>query len=201
MHDYQPFSVVGFHSCDKETGLRVLNGSDELLPSQNSWDWLGGGIYFWEQNPLRALEYALESADRTQFNKRPINIPFVLGAIIDLGNCLNLTESSSLKILGKSYRLLRTVKDLIGEKMPVNTKNNRALDCAVIEYLHQSNINESKPYDTVRCAFPEGEEAYPESHISSRLHIQVCVRNPDCIKGFFLPRPLGKFNPNLNAHK
>jgi hypothetical protein len=52
-----------------------------------------------------------------------------------------------------------------------------------------------EPYDTVRCAFPEGEEAYPDSFISSRLHIQVCVRNLACIKGFFLPQPLSKFNP------
>ena len=36
MHDYQPFSTIGFHSCDKEVGLRVLNGEDDLLPSKNS---------------------------------------------------------------------------------------------------------------------------------------------------------------------
>src|ERR1700722_19160019 len=113
MHDYQPFSVIGFHSCDKEVGLRVLNGHDELLPSQNAWDWLGSGIYFWEQNPLRALEYAVESAERKQFNKKPISTPFVLGAIIDLGNCLDLVESSSLAILTKSYGALKTIKDLV----------------------------------------------------------------------------------------
>jgi len=59
---HQPFTVIGFHSCDKEVGIKVLNGNDELLPSKNSWDWLGEGIYFWEQNPIRALEYAEESA-------------------------------------------------------------------------------------------------------------------------------------------
>jgi hypothetical protein len=62
LHDYQPFTVIGFHSCDKEVGLKVLNGEDDLLPSQNSWDWLGEGVYFWEQNPLRAMEYAQASA-------------------------------------------------------------------------------------------------------------------------------------------
>ena len=197
MHDYQPFSVIGFHSCDKEVGLRVLNGHDELLPSQNSWDWLGSGIYFWEQNPLRALEYAIESAERKQFNKKPISAPFVLGDIIDLGSCLNLVESSSLKILGEAYSALKEVKDLLGEAMPVNKKDNRMLECAVIEYLHQSNISKNKSYDTVRCAFPEGIQVYPDSYISSRLHIQVCVRNAACIKGFFLPRPTDRFNPGL----
>jgi hypothetical protein len=38
----------------------------------------GQVFIFWEQNPLRALEYANESAARKQFNKKPINNPFVL---------------------------------------------------------------------------------------------------------------------------
>jgi len=196
MHDYQPYSVIGFHSCDREVGLRVLNGEDELLPSKNPWDWLGGGIYFWEQNPLRALEYATECAQRKQFNKIPIKTPFVLGAIIDLGSCLNLVESSALKVLSSSYRRFKMTWEEKGAVMPVNKNNNRALDCSVIEYVHRSNLLTNKqPYDTVRCAFPEGGEVYPTSNISSRLHIQVCVRNDDCIKGFFIPRLLNKFNP------
>jgi len=87
---HHPFSIIGFHSCDKEVGLRVLNGLDDLRSSENTWDWLGPGIYFWEQNPGRALEYAIECANRKQFNKVPIKTPFVLGAHIELGNCLNL---------------------------------------------------------------------------------------------------------------
>jgi len=136
VHDYQPFTVIGFHSCDKEVGLKVLNGKDELLPSQNSWDWLGEGVYFWEQNPLRAMEYAQASAKRTQFNKVPIKTPFVLGAIIDLGNCLNLVESGSLEILGQAYKGLSQVIKGSDGKMPGNKKDNRALDCAVIQFIH-----------------------------------------------------------------
>ena len=85
-----------FHSCDKEVGLKVLNGKAELKPSTNPWDWLGDGIYFWEQNPERALQYAMESSQNVQFNKKPIKTPFVIGAIIELGNCLNLVEPESL---------------------------------------------------------------------------------------------------------
>ena len=200
MHDYQPFSIIGFHSCDKKVGLRVLNGKDELIPSNNAWDWLGGGIYFWEQNPLRALEYAMECSQRKQFNKKPIKIPFVIGAIIDLGNCLNLVESSSLRVLSHSYKTLKEISDEMGSGMPVNKNDNRALDCHVIESIHQFNLRlMQEPYDTVRCAFPEGEQAYPNSFISSRLHIQICVRNLSCIKGYFLPQPLSKFNPAFQA--
>src|ERR1700744_4252636 len=91
-----PREVTGYHSCNKEIGLKVLNGQDSLRPSNNPWDWLGPGLYFWEQNPSRALEYAVDSADGKQFNKVRIKIPFVLGTSIHLGNCLNMLEPKSL---------------------------------------------------------------------------------------------------------
>lgn len=72
---HQPFQITAFHSCDKEVGLKVLNGDMSLLPSNNSWDWLGRGVYFWEQNPGRALEYAIECAQGKQKNKTPIKRP------------------------------------------------------------------------------------------------------------------------------
>ena len=124
-------------------GLQVLNAQANLRPSRNTWDWLADGIYFWEQNPLRALQYAQESAIGKQFNRKPIQVPFV-------------------------------------------------------RYIHRSNeLSGAVPFDTVRSAFQEGEDAYPGATFSSRLHIQVCVRNLNCIKGFFLPRPVQEFNPNL----
>ena len=75
---HQPFQVVGFHSCDKEVGMKVLNGEMDLNPSENPWDWLGSGIYFWEQNPDRALEYANESAagcHKQRYDKRLFSSP------------------------------------------------------------------------------------------------------------------------------
>lgn len=196
---HHPFSIIGFHSCDREVGLRVLNGQDDLRASENAWDWLGSGIYFWEQNPGRALEYAVECASRKQFNKVPIKTPFVLGAHIELGNCLNLMEQESLSIVKESYKGLEATIKASGQEMPRNKGNNKALDCAVIQYIHQSNRSQGKPaYDTVRCAFYEGSAVYPGSTFTERLHIQVCVVNPECIKGFFLPRPLKRFNPDLD---
>lgn len=189
---------MGYHSCDKNVGIKVLNGKDDLIASSNSWDWLGDGIYFWENGPLHALTYSKESSNKKQFNKIPIKTPFVLGAIIQLGNCLNLVESESLQILSAAYSGFKKVIEEAGEKLPENKGNNRALDCKVIQYIHQSNkVAGVKQFDTIRCAFPEGIEVYPGSAITSRLHIQICVLNKNSIKGYFLPRPVDKFNPYL----
>jgi hypothetical protein len=198
MPDYQSVNVIGFHSCDLELGLKLLNGRDELNPSENTWDWLGPGIYFWEQDPLRALQYATETAQGKQKNKKAAKTPFVIGAVIELGNYLNLVETSSLRILSEAYLGLRDLMNTLGQPIPVNSDKNRALDCAVINYIHKANKDQGIPaYDAIRCAFPEGEAAYPGAMITSRLHIQLCICNPNCIKGYFLPRPLEKFNPHL----
>jgi hypothetical protein len=195
-----PYSIIGFHSCDKKVGIRVLNGLDELRPSNNPWDWLGPGIYFWEQNPVRALEYAKESVQGKQINKVRIKEPLVLGAIVELGNCLNLVEARSLEVLKSVHTVLRNMMLQTGARMPENKGNNRALDCTVILVLHQLLKYAGLPaYDTIRCAFPEGGEIYPGSAITSRLHIQVCVLQPECILGYFLPKPIHYYNPDLQA--
>ncbi len=164
----------------------------------NEWDWLGGGIDFWELDPKRALDYAGEVARGQQFNKVKIKQPLVLGAIIQLGNCLNLVESQSLSILEVAYEGLKKMHKEIDKKLPVNKDANRRLDCAVMRYVHQiQKETGTPPYDTIRSAFDEGEKVYEGASFTSRHHIQVCVINESLIKGYFLPRPLDEFNPYL----
>jgi len=195
---HQPFEIAAFHSCDRTVGLRILNGEDDLIASDNVWDWLGPGIYFWEQNPGRALEYAIECAAGHQKNKTRIKTPFVIGAVIELGNCLNLLEPVSIDIVKNAHdRLIEDFKKT-GRPIPANKDAVRKLDCSVIRYVHQSREEKgSLPYDTVRSAFNEGSPIYPNSNFYDRLHIEICVRNPSLIKGYFLPRPINEFNPYL----
>lgn len=71
----------------------------------------------------------------------------------------------------------------------------RNLDHAVIEFLHESRkIQKLPPFDTVRAAFWEGNDLYPNAGFKEKNHIQICVRNPNCIKGYFRPlAPDAKF--------
>ena len=201
MSSNHPLEVTGYHSCNKEIGLKVLNGQDILHPSANKWDWLGPGVYFWEQNPLRALEYAVDSANGKQFNKIKIKIPFVLGTSIHLGNCLNLLEPKSLSIMTVAYGMLLQISENAGDPLPQNEGPKRLLDCAVIKFVHQANVGLGfQPYDTVRASFPEGNQIYPSASFTSHSHVQICVCNLEMIKGYFLPRPLKDYNPYLNSN-
>ena len=197
---HQPFQITGFHSCDREIGLKVLNGQMNLIPSSNSWDWLGDGIYFWEQNPARALKYAIDSANGVQKNKTPIKTPFVIGAIIELGFCLNLLEPQSLSVVEAAYNDLEKIISESGQIMPTNKGAKRERDCAVIKYIHETRKRKEQiSFDTIRSAFHEDEELYPQANFTKNLHIEICVRKPDLIKGYFLPMPINQFNPYLNT--
>ena len=51
--------IIGFHGCDRKIRDSIITQkSKNLKPSENSYDWLGNGVYFWENNHERALEYA-----------------------------------------------------------------------------------------------------------------------------------------------
>ncbi|MEC0145122.1 hypothetical protein [Paenibacillus alginolyticus] len=64
----------------------------------------------------------------------------------------------------------------------------RFLDCAVIQSVHEFNREMGlKQYDSVRGVFFEGNELYPGAGFMEKNHIQICVINPNCIKGYFKP--------------
>ncbi len=92
--------VIGFHGCDKSVLEKVINGQDCLQKSENTYDWLGHGIYFWQNNKSRAFQYAEEAQHR---ENSKINNPAVIGAIIDLGHCMDLTDSEYLSELQEGY--------------------------------------------------------------------------------------------------
>jgi hypothetical protein len=45
--------ILGYHGCDADVATRLIEG-EPFKASENDYDWLGPGIYFWESNPQRA---------------------------------------------------------------------------------------------------------------------------------------------------
>lgn len=187
--------IIGFHGCDEDVANKVVLGKDSLRSSDNDYDWLGHGIYFWENNQERALMWAQENASRPNSK---IKRPAVLGAVIDLGYCLDLMDSKYLSELRLGYNVLAEKLQKVGNPIPKNTdirgnqdKLLRKLDCAVIETLHKlSSDAGERHYDSVKGLFVEGDELYPGAGFHEKNHIQICLRNPNCIKGYFLPRTM-----------
>ena len=199
MYSTKPSYVFGFHGLDKAVAFDILNQKEEFKPSDNNHDWLGHGVYFWENNYERAKQYAIEDMKRLSSK---IKEPFVLGAIIDLGeNCLDLLDQKNLNFLKLSYEELK--KDLKSQGLPVPENSSfgksdfdfkkRELDCAVIRYAHELAAEEGLSFDSVRAAFIEGEDIYENAGFKIQNHIQLAIINPNCIKGIFLPREKVQF--------
>jgi len=192
-----PGLVLGFHGCDESVGEAILAGTQKNLnASQNDYDWLGSGIYFWENDPSRALLFAEEAKASGRVSKGSIKRPFVLGAVIDLGLCLNLMDITALgEVAGAYAAYVDAMKPLPDKKMARNEggpdRLKRDLDCAVIQTLHLMRKNAKKkklpPYDTVRSPFHEGGELFDGSGFTKKCHVQVVVRSTSCIKGYFRP--------------
>ena len=160
------------------------------------FDWLGKGVYFWEADPRRAMEWAQWKHARGDYAE-----PFVIGAVIDLGNCLDLTVRENLELLSDAHTLLKAEHDTADLGLPVNrdVPNDpfqdmllRFLDYAVIQKLCEdveaaSAVSAVEPFDTVRGLFQEGDRAYDGSGFFSKTHTQIAVRRSTAIKGVFLP--------------
>jgi hypothetical protein len=181
--------VIGYHGCDRKVVERVVAGKDDLKPSQNDWDWLGHGIYFWEDSHGRALRWAKEEAKQ---RGSKIKSPAVLGAVIDLGNCLNLSDTDALALVKSAHRTYEELCAMSGVTMLKNRGPElkaRFLDRMVMETLHQWRRREKKKsFDTVRGFFVEGQALYSGAGFRELDHIQICVRSPKQIIGYFLPR-------------
>lgn len=146
-------------------------------------------MYFWENSPHRANRYAED---------RNIENPCVVGAALHFGNCLDLTDTESLSYLSSAHTALVKTLKAAGLPIPENKQGEgaaesdlllRELDCAVINFLHSQRAESGEtPFDSVRGVFWEGEELYPGAGFREKNHIQICILNPNCIKGFFWPR-------------
>lgn len=187
-----PGLVIGFHGCEESVRDNIVSGKTMLKVSKNKYDWLGHGFYFWQNNYERALEFATNPPGKKEIRK-----PAVLGAVLSLGNCLDLMDKKHISLLKMSYEMLEDSATFENTKLPRNKNANkdskdnilRELDCYVIEYLHKrTNTTNKAPFDSTRGVFIEGSPIYQNAGFHEKTHIQICIRNPNCIKGFFIPR-------------
>ena len=180
-------TIIAYHGCDAAVAARILNG-EPFKKSQNKYDWLGEGIYFWEYGADRAIRFAEDQRRRGK-----VTVPTVVGALIQLGRCFDLMDTHFTSELSIAFVRFKASQSLRGLPMPENRgatpdKLLRLRDCAVMNYyLRRIEEAGEASYDTVRCCFIEGEPAFDGSGIQQQSHVQIAVRNPACVVGVFRP--------------
>ncbi len=129
---------------------------------------------------------------QTKTKKPHIKNPAVIGAFLVPGLCLNLTDYGVASELRKAYEFFRRASNASGTKMPENGAVvdgvflSRRLDCAVVNVVHQLREEQDEPaYDSVYGVFEEGKPLYEGAGFKEKTHVQIAVRNPNCIIGYF----------------
>ena len=120
--------------------------------SRNPYDWLGDGVYFFQDAPQRAWEWASE---------RHGNAAATIGATIHLVDCIDLLDVGWDSVMSDSYNsYLRSRRDS-GRALPEQTGGAHRLDREVLNYtigvLSEHGVNIA----CVRAAFSEGRPVYP----------------------------------------
>lgn len=199
LYNYRGNLALGFHGCRKEVADMLIANPNDIKISENDWDWLGSGFYIWENNLERARDWAINT-----YGKEAA----VVGVVYELGNCLDLMETNSIKMIKKTRDEFVDYMAKLEVPLPFNKDLKRDLhhdnllrymDCAVINFLTSrtdfaytaettaNGYSTTKPFDSVRGCFHEGAKING-MEIYEKTHIQIAIRNLNCIKGIFLPR-------------
>ncbi|MBY0228483.1 MAG: hypothetical protein K2W96_04300 [Gemmataceae bacterium] len=172
-------SVVGYHGCKRAFADRLVAGSvrpGDWETSRNDYDWLGEGIYFWEDAPERAWQWA-----RYRYKDEAA----VVATEIRLGRCMDLADTAFVDLLRGAYRDIVDAYQGAGLSLPKNEGKEqklRRLDRLVIDRVTESmDTPEGKYFQTVRAPFEEGEPMFPGAMLRTLSHIQIAVRDHRCI--------------------
>lgn len=184
--------VLGYHGCLEPLATDLVTGKVSIREwprSANTWDWLGEGVYFWEHAPERAFDWAKEKAAKSGTGA----VPGVVGAVLVLRRCFDLTTPRFTGVLAAAYHQVKSSYEAKGKPLPANRgrdadRKRRELDCLVINYCLREV---AKGFEAVRSPFWEGDPIYPGTSFRMQSHVQIAVRDVACI--------LGVFRPNLEA--
>ncbi|WP_310426200.1 hypothetical protein [Chamaesiphon sp. VAR_48_metabat_135_sub] len=170
--------VYGYHGTSKTKAASILENG--FLTSDNDYDWLGTGIYFFQDAPMRAKQWATE--------QHP-NEPAVICARIRLENCIDLFDVKWFPILKSIYNLFdeqyRSANRPLPKQNPSRSKAHR-LDCAFFNFASQLLSDREQTVAGIRAVFVEGESLFPNSAIFDLAHAQIAIKNPALITECYL---------------
>ena len=168
--------VVAYHGTSAEAAEAVKQ--DGFHMSQNSYDWLGDGVYFFQDAPHRAWEWA---------NSHHPDGPAVIRAELDLSYCMDLLDTAWNSVLADTHDAYIQLLKESGRIPPVQAGGAHPLDREVINYALGVLTLNGVEISCVRGAFVEGRPVYPDSALYDRTHVQISVRDVStCVRRVWL---------------
>ncbi len=163
--------LYGYHGTRKQSAQTIL--VEGFHPSRNPYDWLGDGVYFFEDAPLRAWEWA-----RERFGHEAA----VVGASVRFQDEMDLLDIGWANDLAQAYSAFVNVMEEIGQPLPHQTSGAHRLDRAVINFAVEQLRSRGISVRMVRGVFIEGQPVFPDSALYERAHVQIAVRDTQMIE-------------------
>jgi hypothetical protein len=163
--------IRGYHGTSATRAGVILR--DGFLPSDNDYDCLGNGVYFFEEGLAQARAWAQRAYPGE---------PVVVQADVRLEDCMDLKDTQGwVPLLAQAHaEVLRASRER-GRPLPAQTTAEHRLDREVIELTVSILEQEGMRIRSVRGVFAEGAPAFPGSFLSEGSHVQVAVRDADLI--------------------
>ncbi len=165
----EPITVTGYHGTTRKFAEEIL--SDDFVASVNEWDWLGHGVYFWQDAPLRAYQWA----ERQIEGPDP---PVVVAARIRLDGFVDLLDQRGMSIL---QEFAQGYQRLYAQRRLSNVRGANRLDCAVFNFTTGMLSSLGIEVNGYRAACVEGGPLTPGSPIFELSHVQIVVANRNAI--------------------
>lgn len=163
--------AYAYHGTTEKAAKAILKSG--FRASRNKYDWLGDGVYFFQDAPMRAWEWARRNHG---------DDAVVLEARIRLMNCIDLLDISWWHSLRNAYDSLLADLRAEGISPPHQTFGMRRLDQQVLNYAVETYQRNGGIVRSIRSVFIEGKPAYPESGLYDRSHVQIAVRDQSMIE-------------------
>jgi len=173
--------VYGYHGTSAEVAAAIIQQGFNF--SSNDYDWLGTGVYFFQDAPVRAWEWANQ--------QHPAN-PAVIRSSIRLEDCIDLLDIEWFPIITEAYSLFveeyRQANRPLPRQNPDRSKAHR-LDCAYFNYIVEVLGQQGQTVRAIRAVFLEGERVFPNSAIFTRAHVQIAIKDHSLIEESCLIEP------------
>ena len=163
--------IRGYHGTSATQAAVIVR--DGFLASDNDYDCLGNGVYFFEDGLAPARAWAKRAHPSE---------PAVVQADIHLEDCMDLKDRLGwVPLLAQAHGEVLRVNREQGRPLPRQTSDTHRLDRAVIEFTVAILEREGMRIRAVRGVFAEGAPAFPGSFLSEGSHVQVAVRDTHLI--------------------
>lgn len=200
-----------YHGTSREAAQKILD-ERRFKVSRNFGDWLGPGVYFFENSPLKALAW-------TQIKGWIPNCtadasPVVLETTIDSDECFDLFKTENIQLL-KSIARMAEAEGIVApeqsQKAPVLKDHNGTRrripsgskvshdryefanifdEKLVVLTLAALKEHDGRIFRAVRFPFWEGRQVRKGSYFFDHTNVQVCIFDYSAIPEYSSMKPM-----------